>query len=430
MTSSTTIDFEEKVEHNYKHNFTVNLLEGTFFWCGASFIAGRTILPLYVSRLTDSTFAIGLLATIASAGWLLPQLFTANWVQRLPVKKVVTVRIGFFTERVPVMLLVPGAWLAIRSPEVALIVFFILYAWFNIGAGAVAVAWQDMIAKIFPLATRGKFFGITNFSGTATAVLGAAAAAWVLDAYEFPYNYMICFAAAAVFIFLSWIFLAMTREPAQVNPEPAVSQREYWQRLPAILRTDLNFRRYLLTQIVVTMGGMAIGFLAVYAVKQWQLPDSQAGAFTVSMLIGQALSNLAFGWLADRKGHKLVLELSTLAAALGTGVAYLAPAPAWFHIVFALIGISAAGFILSGIMIIFEFSKPEVRPTYIGLANTIVGSIAIFTPMIGGWLADTAGYKALFLTSFAISITGLAMLRWWVREPRRVANQRISESAR
>ena len=40
---------------------------------------------------------------------------------------------------------------------------------------------------------------------------------------------------------------------------------------------------------------------------------------------------------------------------------------------------------------------------------------------IGGWLADTAGYQALFLVSFAFSIAGLAMLRWWVREPRRVA---------
>ncbi len=421
MTSSST-DFEAEVERNYKHNFTVNLLDGTFYWFGSSFIAVRTILPLYVSRLTDSTLAIGLLATIASAGWLLPQLFTANWVQRLPVKKVIAVRFGFFSERLPVMLLAPGAWLATRSPGWALIVFFIVYTWLNIGAGAVAVAWQDMIAKVFPLATRGKFFGITNFSGTATGVLGAAAAAWALATYEFPYSYMICFAAAAIFMFISWVFLAMTREPAQISPEPEVSQREYWQRLPAILRTDLNFRRYLFSQIVITMGGMSIGFLAVYAVKQWQLPDSQAGAFTVSMLIGQALSNLVFGWLADRKGHKLVLELSTLAVALGIGLAYLATAPAWFHIVFALIGISSAGFILSGIMIMFEFSKPEVRPTYIGLINTIIGSIAIFTPMIGGWLADTAGYQALFLVSFTFSIAGLAMLRWWVREPRRVAS--------
>ena len=128
-----------------------------------------------------------------------------------------------------------------------------------------------MLAKVIPLDRRGRFFGITNFGGTATGVLGAAAAAWLLDHYEFPYDYMRCFAVAAVFVFISWIFLSLTREPAQVSQEPVVSQREYWSRLPSILRADHNFRRFLLSQLVNSLGGMAIGFLAVYAVGRWRL---------------------------------------------------------------------------------------------------------------------------------------------------------------
>lgn len=411
-------DFEREVERNYRHNAIVNVLDGTFFWFGASFIASRTILPLYISHFSDSKLALGLFSMIVSTGWLLPQLFTANRVQQLPRKKVAIVNVGLFTERLPVILLAPAAGLALHFPMLALVAFFILFAWHVLGAGVVAVSWQDMLAKIIPLDRRGRFFGVTNFGGTATGVLGAAAATWALNRYAFPYNYMFCFAAAAIFIFVSWLFLALTREPAQVSREPVASPQEYWRRLPAILRSNRNFRRYLFSQIVTSIGGMATGFLAVYAVQRWQLSDSQAGGFTTSMLVGQALSNLLFGALADRKGHKLVLEWSTLLGASAVGLASVAIAPAWFHVVFALIGASTAGFMLSGIMITFEFSAPDVRPTYIGLSNTVVGVAAGIAPLIGGWLAEVTGYRTLFAVAFVIGLVGLALLRWSVREPR------------
>jgi MFS family permease len=314
--------------------------------------------------------------------------------------------------------MVPAAWLATRSMELALVSFFLLFAWHTVGAGVVAVGWQDMLAKVIPIDRRGRFLGMANFGGTATGVLGAVAAAWLLERYEFPHNYMYCFAAAAMLIFASWVSLALTREPAQAGQEPIVSQREYWRRLPAIVRPDRNFRRFLASQIVVTLGGMATGFLAVYTVERWGLPDSEAGGFTVSMLIGQALSNVLFGLLADRRGHKTVLELSALAGALAVGLASLAPSPHWFHLVFALVGASTAGLMLSGIMIVFEFSAPALRPTYIGLSNTVIGVAAAVTPMVGGWLADWVGYRPLFRIAFVFALLGLALLRWSVHEPR------------
>ncbi|MBN1580003.1 MAG: MFS transporter, partial [Anaerolineae bacterium] len=81
---STELTLEQQVRRNFRFNFIVNAFDGAFFWCGSSFIASATILPLYVSRLTDSKVAIGILSMISAMGWLVPQLFTANWVQRLP----------------------------------------------------------------------------------------------------------------------------------------------------------------------------------------------------------------------------------------------------------------------------------------------------------------------------------------------------------
>lgn len=108
----------------------------------------------------------------------------------LAFKKYAPVNIGFWTERLPILLLAPAAWLATISTELALLASMLCITWHILGAGVIAVGWQDMIAKIFPVGKRGKFFGITNFGGTATGVLGAATVAWLLDRYDFPFGYM------------------------------------------------------------------------------------------------------------------------------------------------------------------------------------------------------------------------------------------------
>ena len=85
--SRTDAEISAEVEQNYRWNFTVNLLDGASFWFGVSFISSTTIVPLFISKLTDSTLAIGLVAVIAQGSWFLPQLFTANLVERLARKK-------------------------------------------------------------------------------------------------------------------------------------------------------------------------------------------------------------------------------------------------------------------------------------------------------------------------------------------------------
>jgi MFS family permease len=410
---------QAEIDKNYKFNFTVNVIDGTLFWFGASFFATRTIAPLFLSYLTDNTLVFGILATIASTGWLLPQMFTANWVQQRPIKKYLPVNIGLFTERLPIILLPLAAWAALKSHTLAIFLFIFLLAWHILGAGVIAVGWQDMLAKIFPVEKRGRFFGTANFSGNATGILGASAAAWVLEYFDFPYNFMVLFGIAGVFIFLSWISLAMTREPAVPPKKERLTNKLYWRSLPQIIRTDENFRRFLYSQIVLTAGGMGMGFFTIYALRQWSISDGMVGLFTTSLMVGTALSNLIFGWMADKFGHKLVIEISTLALMLSSAIALLSPTPEYFYLVFALQGVYTAGIILSGIMIVFEFCEEDIRPTYIGLTNSSIGIFAGITPMIGGWLADTAGFAWLFGVSAIFSILSFILLRFTVGEPRK-----------
>lgn len=409
-----------EVEANYGWNFAVNVLDGATFWLGLSFISSATIVPLFVSKLTPSQWAIGLIGVIANSGWFLPQLFTANRVQRLPRKKPVVVNLGFFTERLPIWLLPLAALLAVRAPTLALVLFFLGYAGHALGAGVVATAWQDLIARCFPVARRGRFFGFTTFLGNGTGAIGAILSAWLLANLAFSANFVATFFIAATLITVSWGFLALTREPVQPATAPRQSERDFWASLPDILRQDPNFRTFLVARLLLVLGGMGGGFVTVAAVQRWQVPDGTVGLYTTAMLLGQTVGTLGLGLLADRRGHKLTLELGALAAVLAYSLAWLGPSSASTFAVFGLIGVALGAYVVSGLMIVLEFSPAHLRPTYAGLVNTALGLAGIVSPLVGAWLASM-NYDWLFALGAALNLAGLAALHWKVREPRWLA---------
>lgn len=409
-----------EVKRNYRWNFTVNFLDGAFFWFGLSFIAYATILPLFVSKVTTNPLPIALLAVIGQSSWYLPQLFAAGPTEQLARKKPVVVNFGFFAERLPLWFLPLAALMTLWSPVLALIVFFAAYAAHGLGAGAIGPAWSDMLARIFPLDRRGRFFGITSFVGTGLGALGALFSGWLLATFPFPFNFTYAFTIAAVFITLSWIFIALTREPAQEPPADVRQQRgQSLRKIKAIVRNDHNFRNYLVARLLSSFGNMAAGFVTVAAIYRWSVPDSTVGLFTASLLVGQTVGNLIAGFIADRVGHKLSLMTGLVSLIAAYLLAWLAPTPILYNVVFFLVGIASGVVIVSGILINMEFSRPEHRPTYVGIANTTMGIGGVLAPLLGAALA-LSGYGSLFVASALFGMAALATLSLTVREPRYV----------
>jgi MFS family permease len=407
-----------EVERNYRWNFTVNLLDGVTFWFGISFASVSTIVPLFISKLTMNPLVIGLIAMIAQGGWYLPQLLTAGHTERLPWKKPIVINAGFFLERFPVWLWPVAALLAPRYPTFALILFLLGFAWHTLGAGVIAPAWQDLIARCFQVTRRGRFFGLTAFLGTGAGALGSLASSWILKTYPFPLSFVLTFLVTAVFINLSWAFLALTRETVQPTTDaPPPVHVPFWRRFWEIVRQDHNFRRFLRARFLTTLGMMAQGFVAVAAIWRWQVPDSTVALYTGALLIGQAIGNLGAGLLADRAGYKLTLELGVCANTAAFFLAWLAPSPLWFYGVFALLGMAIGARIVSGVMISMEFSPAAQRPTYIGISNTVAGIGGGLAPLLGGWIANYS-YGWLFFLSSAVGLSSFVLLHWFVKEPR------------
>jgi len=416
----TDEEMERQAEADYRWNFFWNVGDGVFFWFGLSFISATTILPLFVSKLSSAPFWIALLGVLSAASWYLPQLLTAGATEQLARKKPVVINLGFFSERLPLWFLPLAALAAPSSPTLALIIFFVAYAWHGLGAGAIAPAWSDMIARCFPVERRAWFFGFTAFIGTGIGILGAAFSSWMLVAYPFPTNFVYSFLLAAAAITISWVSLAFTREPVKL-PAAAVTTRSKGasrQKIMLIVRGDHNYRKFLIARFLINVGRMGAGFLTVAAIAHWDVSDATVGWFTAALFLGQTIGNLLAGVIADRWGHKLTLEMGQWMSLIAFGMAWLAPTPEWYYPIFFFMGLAAGITTVSAVLSCMEFSHRDHLPTYVGVGNTVSGLGSAVAPVIGGLLA-LYSYNALFAVSALISALALVLLIFTVREPRR-----------
>ncbi len=408
---------ESEIRRNYRWNLAANVGDVAFFFLGASFVAATTILPLFISKLTSSTLAVGMVAMLAQGGWYLPQLFTANATERVPRMLPIVVNIGFFSERLPILLLVLAAALAVASPAGALLLTLLAYAWHTLGAGAIAPAWQELVARCFPVNRRGFYMGFGSFVGTGVGAVGSAASVALLTALPYPQSFVAVFSAGAVCILASLICLSRVREPVPARRPSPQSTGEFWLGVRQMLTTEDNFRRYLTSRVMMGLGAMGIGFLTLGAIRTWHVSDGTVGAYTGLSLLGQAGGMLVLGLLADRRGHKLSLLLGTGAFVVAFALVAWSPVPAAYYAAFVLIGFGFGAQATAGIMLTLEFAAPGRQPTYAGLVNTSLGLAGIVAPLAGAWLAARS-FTILFLLSAILELAALVMLLVRVADPR------------
>ena len=157
--------------------------------------------------------------------------------------------------------------------------------------------------------------------------------------------------------------------------------------------------------------------MTISAIQRFQVSDATVGFYTLSTLIGQTVGNLTLGWMADRFGHKLSVEIGVIATLIAFLLGIIMPSPMYYFIVYFLLGINFSSGALSGVLVVLEFCETSRVPTYSGLANTTRGIFSLIAPLIATQLAQ-GGFGILFAVCVALLLIGLLFLRFWVKEPR------------
>jgi MFS family permease len=401
-----------------RRNFFANVMDGALFAFAMSFVSLQTVLPVFVQQMGGSNIAIGLIPVLWMFGFNFPQMLIVRRAQRLPRKKKLFMKTSLI-QRIPWLLLALMCFFVLEelSTGAALMLFFIAFTLAAVGGSINLPIWFDLVAKITPVRIRGRLFAIRSVLGAILGILGGVIVTFVLSVASYPDSYGILFLLAFVSMMVSYAFLGMLQETNDSQVKTDDQDQHLLAAAHRILKSNHNFRRFLVADALLIGSSMAHTFFAVNALKKFSLTEAYVGAFTIVIMVSTIVGSLLLGFLADHFGHKLNLLMAASSTLLASLLAILSP---WFELyllVFVLSAFAVAVGIISRLPLIAELCTEAERPTYVALANVITSPFILFG-ILAGWLADLLGYGIVFILAAVLS--SAAMYWSWkkVVEPR------------
>ena len=407
-------------------NFLVLGSDIAFFSLGLSISSAYTILPLFVHHLTNANWLIALIPSLRTIGTFGPPLLVAGMVERRTHVKPLMLFLTLF-ERLPFLILgVAVVVLAHGYDIVLLVLFYILILMQASGGGLTFPAWLDFIARAIPDSIRGRFIGSWSGLGNVVGVGGAALATALIVALPWPWNYSAIFLLSFVAVVISFILLAISREPQRTvtyaAPRAAGSAFRRWRSWQAdmgqVIRTDHIFQRFLLANGIAGLAGLGNGLLAIAALRQAHLSEEAVSLEATVLIVATTLGNFLWGWVGDRAGHRVVLVCGALGGTVAMLLALLAHQFVLVTLAFFIFGLGTAATQLAQLSYVVEFGTPERRPTYIGLAFLLITPTAAIGPLLGGIMADHWGYSPVFFMAAVMGLVTTLTYWLWVRDPK------------
>ena len=413
---------EQRIPQHYYRNLAALAGDYICFNVAMAFVDQSTVIPTFARQLTSSAPLIGLLSTIHSGGWLLPQLFAANYVSHKPRKKPYIVwPVAMGRPAMPLMALFIYLF-AGPAPALTLGLLYISQAIFWVADGLASVPWFDVLAKAFPGRLRGRYLAISQVAGGLLAIGAGALVQRILDAdmgLAFPQNYSLLFLLASVFFGFSFLSLLFVREPLESTHTQRPTWRQYLGMLKEALGADRRFRLAITGRLLGGLGGMALPFYILYATDGLSLGASVVGLCVTAKVLGSILGGLLLGLSVEKMGNRFTILAAMTLTACGPLLALLLGflGTAWqasgalyyvYPLVFVLIGISLSTLNWSFTHYVLDIAPPKDRTTYVGLTNTL-GGLVILAPVLGGAILEATSYSALFAISLAIFALAFAI---------------------
>ncbi len=416
--SEAEASYQRQVERDLPRNFVIQLCHGLLGQTGFRLINTPTFVPAYILLLSQgSDLAVGLALALQSLGSALTPLISASIIgHRQRIIPVAFITGGAMRLSVLALalcgLLLSGPW-ALWGAMLSL-------GLFGVFAGMQTVVFQVLLAKVIPVANRGKLMGLRNFlAGITTALVAWIGGTYLLGDPPDAIGYGWIFLVAFVLTTCGLLLLALLREPRPPTVAPRRSLLSQLAGLPTFLREEPAFARYVVARAMATLGRMALPFYILYAGQQVGLSGSILATLTVSYTIAATVSNLGWGVIADRSGFRLCFLLSIglwIAATLGL-MASGSALPALI-LVFALLGGSQEGFRLAAFAMVMEFGRRENMPLRVAVANSSSEATGALAPLVGGALAAGLGYPWVFWISCIFLVAGGLLTLFTVPEPR------------
>jgi MFS family permease len=259
-------------------NHLKNVLHGFFLSVGTTVAEPATILPLMVQYFGGSPMLIGFFSALQRGGAVLMQLYAAyraqHYARMLPyLRRVFAIRfLAWFGIGVAIWLF------GEHHPTLTLWCIGLGLFLFSFSAGFGAIYFREIVAKIFTHRFRGKTMAWRQFFSGLGALISGAVAAWVLEAYEPPYDFAYLFMLSALLMGIGLAAFATVDEPVKTHFETKIEKfsdflRHAWE----LLRNDRQLQVQIATFFLAYGYLIAMPFVILDAKETIHLGGKEVG---------------------------------------------------------------------------------------------------------------------------------------------------------
>ena len=184
---------------------------------------------------------------------------------------------------------------------------------------------------------------------------------------------------------------------------------------------DANFGRLMIVAAMFGMGMVLTPHYQTLARERLDVDFRSLIPWVIAQHIGASLITVPMGWLADRLGNRIVLQILMIALCatpvLGIVLSWSgAYGQALYPVVFFLLGLTpiTLRFLTNYTLEVTDRAK---HPLYLSTLGMFISIPVIATSLLFGALVDFAGFEAVFLAGFGFLMFGL-ITTFRLKEPR------------
>jgi MFS family permease len=407
---------EAEVERNLPRNFTALLLHGLLGQTGFRLINAPTFLPHFASELAGGPLGATVMRALQSLGQFASPLVAVSIVEHRPYAKPLGVTFG---SALRMQLLFLGlVALFVEDRTLALWLVWLFIALFGLAQGMQGVAFQVVMAKVIPIARRGRLLGLRDLASGLVLIGVASAGGLLLDRFGFAegngYTFLLAFALTSVGL---GAFAAVREPPGSDLREQTPFGRRV-RELPALLRAEPDFGRFLSARLLASAARGVLPLYVVYIAREFGVTGARLGLFTIAFSLAQSSSTLGWGYLGDRLGYKRVFQGSLACWLTGTALLLGATGLATATATYALVGAGLGGFMLAGSNLVLEFGSERERAMRIATHNASTELVGMVGFLGAGLTAEAVSFEVAFGASIALQALAILRIRA-MRDPRR-----------
>lgn len=413
---------ETQARTHFQRNFLVLAFIAISKRAGWIFKTESIIMPGFVYTLTDSGAIRGVLPLVARFGRSLPQFIVAHWMNRLKRKWP-----GFFVFSLImamvwgglacIIFLMPGA-----GSGFILTAFFLTYALHWIANGNANLLEGVLYGKLIPADRRGRLLAASNTIGCFLAIVAVyfLLRRWLDDESG---RYGMIFGMTSILFFVSAFSILALKEPSDPAEMDRGTFKNFIVSSASIISQDKNFRRLIYAVSMFYAFHFLFPHYTVFGMESLGLKGRSFIPFLIAQNSVNALGSFVMGYVADRRGNKMVLVILTIVGGcvplLAVGIAALPPSLGrqLYWLVFACIGVAP---VQQRIIInyVLEICPREKHGQYLGTLNLVLMIPTMASPLIG-YAIDRFSFRPVFIACSIIVFCG-AILFMKLDEPRRV----------